>query len=153
MKGIYLMLGGNLGDVAVTFREAMALLSEKKIIVLRVSESYRTPAWPDASQPEYLNQAIEVSWEGTPEDLLANIQEVETALGRVRSVRNANRTLDLDIVLWGNAVIHSPALVVPHPRMHERLFVLNPMCDLAPELIHPTLGKTMAQLREHLRSG
>lgn len=147
------MLGGNLGDVSATFNQAIALLNASSVRVLRCSSHYITPAWPDPSQPEYLNMAVEVEWDGTPDELLAITQSVEHELGRVRSVRNANRTLDIDIVLFGSKLLDTELLKVPHPRMHERLFVLDPLCDLAPDFIHPILGEKLEVLRLSLKNG
>lgn len=153
MNGVFLMLGGNLGDVATTFNQAVSLLNASSVKVLRCSKYFITPAWPDPSQPEYLNMAVEVEWDGTPDELLAITQSVEHELGRVRSVRNANRTLDIDIVLFGSKVLDTELLQVPHPRMHERLFVLDPLCDLAPDFIHPILGEKLEVLRFSLKNG
>lgn len=153
MNGIFLMLGGNLGEVAITFSRAVTMLSEANIQVLRSSALYRTKAWPDASQPDYLNQALEVSWNGSPEALLSITQSIETALGRVRSIRNANRTLDIDLVLWGDKVLKTELLEIPHPRMQERMFVLAPLCEIAPEFMHPKLQRTLTQLRDLLTIG
>ncbi len=153
MNGIYLMLGGNLGEVEATFRTAELLLEIDAVQILRRSNQYRTTAWPDPSQPDYLNQAIEVDWKKSPEELLLVCQSVEEKLGRVRTVRNANRTMDLDIVLWSNEVHHTPLLQIPHPRLQERLFVLEPLCDLAPAFIHPQLGLSLVTLLSKLKSG
>lgn len=153
MNGVFLMLGGNLGHVAATFSQAVALLNASSVKVLRCSSHFKTPAWPDASQPEYLNMAVEVDWEGAPEELLVITQRIESQLGRVRSVRNANRTLDIDIVLFGRDVLNTELLQVPHPRMHERLFVLDPLCEIAPEVIHPILGEKLEVLRRSLKNG
>ncbi|MGH6625697.1 MAG: 2-amino-4-hydroxy-6-hydroxymethyldihydropteridine diphosphokinase [Burkholderiaceae bacterium] len=131
----YIALGANLGDAASTLRQAMdAVHALPDTQVTRRSSLYRT-APVDASGPDYLNAVIEVATGLPAPVLLALLQQLEQGAGRERSYRNAPRTLDLDLLLYGSASIDSPALTVPHPRMTERAFVLVPLAEIAPQLV------------------
>ena len=131
----HVALGANLGDAAVTLRDALQRLNHTPgIRLLKASGLYRT-APVDASGPDYLNAVAEVSTTLTAPALLAALQAIETAHGRERPYRNAPRTLDLDLLRYGDARIDSPRLTVPHPRMMERAFVLVPLAEIAPHLV------------------
>lgn len=135
----YVALGANLGDAAQTVRDALAALNALAGTQLtKVSSLYRT-APVDSSGPDYVNAVAEVSTALTAPDLLRALQCIEAAAGRERPYRNAPRTLDLDLVLYGAASIDSPHLTVPHPRMWERAFVLVPLAEIAPALVLPSL--------------
>ena len=131
----YVALGANLGDAAAAVRQAMddihAMVGSR---VLRRSSLYRT-APVDSSGPDYVNAVVEISTVLTAPDLLAQLQHLEHGAGRQRPYRNAPRTLDLDLLLFGSGRIDSPQLVVPHPRMGTRAFVLVPLAEIAPELV------------------
>ena len=131
----YIALGANLGDAAETVLGAIASIGTlPNTAVTRRSSLYRT-APVDSSGPDYINAVVEVSTRlGAPE-LLSGLQDIEAAAGRERPYRNAPRTLDLDILLFGNERIDSPKLQVPHPRMDERAFVLIPLAEIAPHLV------------------
>lgn len=146
----YLALGSNLGDRALHLLEALARLSQlPETRLLRLSSVYETlPVGPP--QPLYLNQVAELETGLPPEALLAFILEIERALGRLRREKWGPRTLDLDLLLYGKLVLSSPSLTLPHPRLHERAFVLVPLCDLIPEAIHPVLGRSFRALLEGL---
>lgn len=131
----YVALGANLGDAAQTLRVAMqALDTAPGIRVLRASSLYRT-APIESSGPDYINAVAEVGTTLNAPDLLYAMQAIENAAGRERPYRNAPRTLDLDLLLYGNAHVASPTLTVPHPRMNERAFVLVPLAEVAPHLV------------------
>ena len=133
----YVALGANLGDAAATLRDALHRLDHTPgIRLVKASSLYRTA--PIASSgPDYLNAVAEVGTTLTAPALLAALQAIETAHGRERPYRNAPRTLDLDLLLYGSARIDSPTLTVPHPRMGERAFVLVPLSEVAPALVAP----------------
>jgi 2-amino-4-hydroxy-6-hydroxymethyldihydropteridine diphosphokinase len=131
----YLALGANLGDAAQTLRDALvALAAMPGTQLIQSSSLYRT-APVDSSGPDYINAVAEVSTWLTAPDLLRALQGIETAAGRERPYRNAPRTLDLDVLLYGAAAIDSPHLTVPHPRMWARAFVLVPLAEIAPERV------------------
>ncbi|RQO83250.1 2-amino-4-hydroxy-6-hydroxymethyldihydropteridine diphosphokinase [Acidovorax sp. FJL06] len=132
---VYVGLGANLGEREVALRKALAALGQcPGTRVLRVSPLYGS-APVDAGGPDYLNAVAEVATALTPEALLQALQAIEQSAGRERPYRNAPRTLDLDILWFGDQVIDTPALTVPHPRMAERAFVLRPLADLVHERV------------------
>jgi 2-amino-4-hydroxy-6-hydroxymethyldihydropteridine diphosphokinase len=128
-------LGANLGDRQATLRTALSAMGAlPDTRVQRVSSLYGS-APVEAGGPDYLNAVVQLSTSLAPQALLAQLQAIERAGGRERPYRNAPRTLDLDILLYGDQVIDTPNLMVPHPRLHERAFVLHPLAELAPELV------------------
>ena len=130
-------LGANLGDRTAALRTALAALAALPgTRLLRVSSLYRS-APVDAGGPDYLNAVAEIATQLPPHDLLAALQAIERAAGRERPYRNAPRTLDLDILLYGDLRLDSATLMLPHPRMHERAFVLLPLAELAPDRVLP----------------
>ncbi len=131
----YVGLGANLGEREAALRQALAALGQcPGTRVLRVSPLYGS-APVDAGGPDYLNAVAEVATTLAPEALLQALQAIEQSAGRERPYRNAPRTLDLDILWFGDQVIHTPTLTVPHPRMAERAFVLRPLADLVPDRV------------------
>ena len=154
MTTAYLALGSNLGDRAAHLHAAIALLDATAgIDVRRVSSFIETASvgGPEDA-PAFLNAVVHIETSLPPRQLLEACMAVEAAEGRVRTSRNAPRTLDVDVLLYGDATIDEPGLIVPHPRLHERAFVLVPLCELAPEHVHPTRGDTMRELRASLGS-
>jgi 2-amino-4-hydroxy-6-hydroxymethyldihydropteridine diphosphokinase len=147
----YVAMGANLGDAAQTLLQAMDRIGElPATAVARRSSLYRT-APVDSSGPDYINAVVEISTRLGALDLLAQLQAIETAAGRERPYRNAPRTLDLDLLLYGSARIDSPRLTVPHPRMNERAFVLVPLAEIAPQLVPPSLpGNLTSQVIERM---
>lgn len=132
---VYVGLGANLGDRGEALLQAlhaMAVLPQTQL--LAVSSLYSS-APVDATGPDYLNAVAAVQTQQSPQDFLQALQAIELAAGRERPYRNAPRTLDLDILLWGDAQLDTPALTVPHPRMHERAFVLRPLVQLDASLV------------------
>ena len=142
----YVGLGSNLGDRAAYLLLGLSALSRlPKTHLLRLSPVYETdPVGPP--QPPYLNMVAELETELSPKGLLAEMLRIEKALGRERRERWGPRTLDLDLLLYGDLVLEEEGLSVPHPRLHERAFVLVPLLDLLPEGRHPLLGQSFAEL-------
>ena len=142
---VYVALGSNLGDRAsflAAARDRLRAVGE----VVAVSPIYDTEAVTPEPQPRYFNQVVALRTDRDLRDLLAALQGIEGALGRRRGVRWAPRTIDLDILLDGSTVVSEPDLIVPHPRLVERAFVLIPLADLTPNLVHPVAGCTIAEL-------
>jgi 2-amino-4-hydroxy-6-hydroxymethyldihydropteridine diphosphokinase len=147
VRGVFLGLGSNLGDRAANIDQGLARLAEHpRIVVRRVSPLYETAPVGPVGPGDFLNGAAEIETQLEPEPLLGILLATEKLLGRVRTGRPGPRTLDLDLLLYGPEIIDRPGLVVPHPRLHERRFVLAPLADIAPEAIVPDRGRTVRQL-------
>ena len=130
----YIGLGANLGEPASVLREALLALAALPGSLLAATSSFYRTAPIDSSGPDYLNMVARLDTCLAPQMLLAELQRIEQAHGRERPYRNAPRTLDLDLLLYGDECITSPALTVPHPRLHERAFVVRPLVEIAPQL-------------------
>jgi len=147
VKIAYLALGSNIGDRLANIADARARLAASEIKILRESSIYETAPREILDQPYFLNQVIEVETDAMPRALLSKLKKIERAMGRKKIVAKGPRVIDLDIVLFGNFVVAVEGLEIPHPRMSERRFVLEPLAELAPDLRHPITKKT---IREHL---
>lgn len=143
----YIGLGSNLGDRHENLRAALKLLEGSgRVRVLKVSSFYETMPVGYTGQGKFINACAELETPLGPAELLALCLETEARLGRVRTIKWGPRTIDLDILLLGELVIDTPELKVPHPFMHDRDFVLVPLCEIAPEARHPVLGKTVKEM-------
>ena len=128
--------------------EALARFPAVGLKILKRSGWWRSAAWPDPNGPEYRNGVALVEANGPPEAVLASLLRLEAEMGRQRSARNAPRTLDLDLIAHGREVRDAPGLILPHPRAHQRLFVMGPLAEIAPAWRHPVLGNSAADLAE-----
>jgi len=170
----YIALGSNLasprGGPEQTLRLALDALASAGADIRAISVLYNTPAFPVGNGPDYVNAVAEVRAQGTPQQVLAQLHAVEQEMGRVRGKRWGTRTLDLDLIASGDSVVPDAAthaywrdlpldaqmtrtpeqLILPHPRMHERAFVLVPMADVAPSWVHPVLGLSVRQMLDAL---
>ncbi len=146
MKRVYLSLGSNVGEREQNLEKAITLLEEAGVHLLRRSHTYETEPQDVHDQPWFLNLVLEAETELFPKQLLARAQKIERELGRKRLRPKGPRTIDIDILLFGDAVIETDALTVPHPRMCERRFVLEPLAELAPELRHPVTRQTVRDM-------
>ncbi len=147
MSLAYIALGANLGDPAATVNAAFAALDQlPQSRLLAKSALYRTAPVGIADQPEFVNAAALIDTTLAPEALLDALLGIEQAFGRVRAERNGPRTLDLDILLYDDLTLATPRLTLPHPRLHLRAFVLQPLADLAPDLAIPGRGRLAAWL-------
>jgi 2-amino-4-hydroxy-6-hydroxymethyldihydropteridine diphosphokinase len=149
----YVALGGNLGDRAANFGNALREMGScPGLHVRRVSTYHETePSGGPVGQPPYLNAVAQVETDIGPDALLEALLAVESRLGRTRAERNAPRPIDLDLLLYGDVVVSDSRIVLPHPRMHERWFVLAPLAEIAPDTVHPTFRRTVQELLEELR--
>ena len=135
---VYLALGTNLGDRDANLARARELMLSKALI-LETSPIYITPPWGYEDQPDFLNQVLKVQTRMAPRRLLRFLKKVESKMGRIKTFRNGPRLIDIDILFYGQRVIEENDLCIPHPRLHERAFVLVPLNDIAPDFVHPVL--------------
>lgn len=147
-------LGSNLGDSRATLENALKTLNLMSGITVKSHSNWYKTAPIGPSQPDYLNGCALLEVELTPQELLTTLNTIEDQFGRVRQERWGPRTLDLDIILYGDLILETPELQIPHPRMTERAFVLVPLAEIAPEWIEPVSGQTISELLEKVdRSG
>jgi 2-amino-4-hydroxy-6-hydroxymethyldihydropteridine diphosphokinase len=144
---IYLALGSNLGDRVQNLKTAITALSPQMVLKAK-SNVYETLPWGYEDQPKFLNMALKAETYLRPEPLLKHLKRLEIALGRKASFQNGPRLIDIDILLYDDLVLDTSALTIPHPHMHERGFVLLPMMDIAPDLIHPITKKSVREMLE-----
>lgn len=152
---VYLSLGTNLGNKEENLRTAMTLIEEQVGTITSQSALYASAPWGFDSENTFLNNAISVETSLTPEKLLSTTQRIEHTLGRThKSVdgQYSDRLIDIDILLYDDVVMHTPSLTLPHPLMHRRLFVLEPLSEIAPTMIHPLLQKEIATLCNELKA-
>src|SRR5215211_1985697 len=142
---VFLALGTNLGDRLTNLKQAIVSLTPQ-LDVKAKSPVYETPPWGYEDQPKFLNQVIKANTYLDPEPLLKHLKRLELALGRQESFPNGPRLIDIDILFYDNIVLNKSSLVIPHPRLHERGFVLLPLMDLDPDLVHPVYQKSVREL-------
>jgi 2-amino-4-hydroxy-6-hydroxymethyldihydropteridine diphosphokinase len=147
-KQAYILLGSNLGNRSGFLKAAIKAIEKQCGIVLKKSSIYETEPWGVIQQPSYLNQVIEINTLLEPEQLLQVLLAIETQLGRIRTTRFAERTIDIDILFINDSIIESTTLTVPHPAMSQRRFVLLPLHEIAPELIHPITRLSITEMLE-----
>jgi 2-amino-4-hydroxy-6-hydroxymethyldihydropteridine diphosphokinase len=146
---VYLGLGSNLGDRKANLQAAVEAM-EPVARLLAASPIYETPPWGYLAQPDFLNQVIRVETDQSPSELLVYMKDLETRLGRTATVRYGPRTIDIDILFYDDLILDEPGLTIPHPRIQGRAFVLVPLADLAPDMIHPLEGKTISAMLEQV---
>lgn len=145
----YIALGSNMGDKELNLQQAIDKINlNKKTEVTKVSKFYVTDPVGVVEQDQFLNGAIAIKTLLTPDELITRLLEIETELKRVRTIKWGPRTIDLDVLLYDELITSSEEIVIPHPRMHERPFVLQPLNDIAPYVMHPILGRRVFQLLE-----
>ncbi|HET9403485.1 MAG TPA: 2-amino-4-hydroxy-6-hydroxymethyldihydropteridine diphosphokinase [Burkholderiales bacterium] len=150
----FVALGGNIGDPPAQIRSALRALAKlRETRLVRRSSLYRNPPVGHLDQPEFVNAVAQIETRIGPRELLGHLLEIERKHGRERGYPNAPRTLDLDILLYGGQVVHEPGLVIPHPRMPERAFVLVPLAEIAPDIEVPGRGRVAGLLRNVDASG
>lgn len=147
----YLLLGGNLGDREENLKRAIELLNEKIGKLTAVSSLYETAAWGKTDQPAFLNQAVALQTNLSALEVLDHALTIEQELGRVRKDKWGERLIDIDLILFGDEIINVPdKLQVPHPHMQHRKFVMEPLAEIAPDVIHPILGETILAMSRNI---
>ena len=149
LKTVYLSLGSNLGDRAANLRAAIDRLAAVGKVAA-VSSFYETEPVEFTEQPWFLNCVVKLETEKMPQQLLAALLDIEVQMGRRRDRKKGPRTIDLDILLFGSSAVQAKGLTIPHPAMHERRFVLEPLAEIAPEVRHPIFKRTIRELRDAL---
>lgn len=142
---VYLALGSNMGIRLANLKNAINNLTPQ-MAVKEKSHVYETPPWGFKEQPPFLNQVVKVETYLQPEALIQHLKRLESVMGRVPNFKNGPRVIDIDILFFDDLVLDSPTVQIPHPRLHERAFVLTPLADLAPALVHPVLNKSVSML-------
>jgi 2-amino-4-hydroxy-6-hydroxymethyldihydropteridine diphosphokinase len=151
-KVVYLSLGSNIGDRAANLKSAIERLGELGSVEA-VSSFYETEPVEFTAQPWFLNCAVKLDTEKMPKQLLASILDLEQSMGRRRIQKKGPRIIDIDILLFGSSIIQTKGLTIPHPSMLERRFVLEPLAEIAPDVRHPRLKRTIRELRDQLQPG
>ena len=149
---VYLSLGSNLGNRSANLKEAISSLAPQ-MEVKKKSHVYETPPWGYTEQEKFLNQALMAKTYLDPEPLLKHLKRLEVALGRKASFRYGPRLIDIDIIFYDDIVLETPSLTIPHPQLPERGFVLLPMMDIAPDLIHPVNKKSIREMMAVCNAG
>lgn len=150
MINVFLLLGSNLGDRNAFMQQAIAHIETDIATVLQASDVYETQSWGKANAPDYLNQVLLLQTDLPAQTVLQKILAIELLLGRRREEKWGSRTIDIDILFYGDAVIDEPNLKVPHPEMHRRRFTLEPLAQIAPDFVHPLLKKNILALKNEL---
>ncbi len=149
---VYLSLGSNVGDREAQLRDAENRLAQLGRLIA-VSSFYETEPVEFTRQPWFLNCAVAIETSSTPEDLMASILRIEEEMGRRRLQNKGPRSIDIDILLFADAIVQSSELTIPHPAMHQRRFVLEPLAEIAPQALHPMSKKTIRELLDELPDG
>ena len=142
---VYLALGSNVGNRLANLKAAIASLPPQMEVKAK-SKVYETPPWGYENQEKFLNQVLKVDTYVEPEPLLKHLKRLEVALGRQASFQNGPRLIDIDILFYDELVLETPRVVIPHPRLHERGFVLMPLMDIAPDFVHPVRKQTVREM-------
>jgi 2-amino-4-hydroxy-6-hydroxymethyldihydropteridine diphosphokinase len=147
LQTVYLLLGSNLGNRQEILEKAIDLIQKNVGVIISQSKNYETKAWGKTDQPDFLNIAIEIETNLMPLEVLEKTQAIENQLGRVRLEKWGARLIDIDIIFYGQEIIDiSHRLHIPHPLVQERVFALEPLAEIAPNFVHPVLGKTLNEL-------
>ncbi len=146
MNTVYLIIGGNLGDRIKNLQEAILRIEAGVGLISQKSAIFETAAWGFTEQPDFLNQVIEVPTPMSAPEVLQAVLGIELEMGRIRITKLGPRNIDIDLLFYNDEVISSPNLQIPHPDLHNRRFVLVPLAELAPHLIHPVLNKSIIEL-------
>jgi 2-amino-4-hydroxy-6-hydroxymethyldihydropteridine diphosphokinase len=146
MNDVYLLLGSNLGNREMFLQQAAHEIEKAIAPIAKRSTVHQTPAWGKTDEPDYLNQALLLKTDMPAAEILQTILAIELLLGRERIEKWGSRTIDIDILLYGDEIISQPGLIVPHPQLHKRKFAMEPLIEIAPKLVHPIFNRTIADL-------
>jgi 2-amino-4-hydroxy-6-hydroxymethyldihydropteridine diphosphokinase len=146
MNRLFLITGGNIGDRKTNLETAAALIQKQIGKIMRLSAIYETEAWGITNQPAFYNQVLEIETLLSAREVLDLILKIEEQMGRKRSIKNAARNIDIDILFFNNEIINEHNLTIPHPEIINRRFVLLPLLELEPQKIHPVLNKSIQEL-------
>lgn len=146
MSTVYIGIGSNLGDRHRNCLRAIELLRQNSLVVTKQSSMYETEPWGVTDQPAFVNMAVEVVTDLAPVRLLELIKKIEKDMGRQDTIKWGPRLIDLDVLLYDDLILKTDSLTIPHPLMHEREFVLGPLSEIAGDLIHPVLKKSIGEL-------
>lgn len=153
VETVYIALGANLGDRERNLRNAYEYMGvSEDIHPLKISRFYETAPFGGPPQPMFLNAALELQTSLTPHQLLEKLQHIELRMGRIRKEKWGPRIIDIDILLFGDRIVEDDQLKIPHPLMHERIFVLEPLVEIAPDMVHPILKKTILQIYQEFKT-
>ena len=151
MINVFLLLGSNLGNRHSFLNEAIRHIETEIAPVLKRSSVYETQSWGKTDAPDYLNQVVLLQTDLSAHAVLEKILSIELILGRRREEKWGSRTIDIDILFYGDDIINEPALIIPHPELHNRQFTLAPLAEIAPDLVHPLLNKNILRLKSELK--
>jgi 2-amino-4-hydroxy-6-hydroxymethyldihydropteridine diphosphokinase len=151
MINVFLLLGSNLGDRRHFLQLAIEYIEKDIAPVVKASSIYETQSWGKTDEPDYFNQVISLQTNLPAKNLLEKILYIENTLGRMRKEKWGSRKIDIDILFYGDAVINEENLQIPHPELHKRRFTLEPLAEIAPDLMHPLLNKSVLQLKSELK--
>lgn len=152
MPKVYIGIGSNIGNREENCQKALELIIKSGIKVKKCSSMIETEPWGVKEQPRFINMAIEIETELNPEELLGLLKKIEGTLGRRQTTRWGPREIDLDILLYDDMILKTPELEIPHPLLHKREFVLQPLAEIAPDKIHPVFKKSVKELLLNLQS-
>jgi 2-amino-4-hydroxy-6-hydroxymethyldihydropteridine diphosphokinase len=153
MNTAVILLGSNKGDMLLNLENAKKHVSDAAGKIFEVSSIYRTDPWGNKDQADFLNQIIVVSTTLNARELIKTLLEIEAQMGRERKVKWEPRLIDLDIIYFNDDIIQEPNLTIPHKHLHERRFVLQPLAEILPDMVHPVFGKNNKELLEALTDG
>lgn len=151
MNTVFLLLGSNLGNRQNFLQEAIKLISLQIAPVIKTSSIYETQSWGKTDAPDYLNQVVVLETDIPALELLRRILSIELVLGRKREEEWGSRTIDIDILFYGAEIINTEELQVPHPELHKRRFTLEPLAEIAPDLVHPVINKAILLIKNELK--
>ncbi|MDI1472334.1 2-amino-4-hydroxy-6-hydroxymethyldihydropteridine diphosphokinase [Thermodesulfovibrio sp. 1176] len=150
MNRVYLSIGSNIGNREENLKKAIEELKNYGLVISKISSIYNTSPWGFTEQEDFLNMALEVYTTLEPLELLKCIKKIEKNLGRTDTIKYGPRIIDIDIIFYNDLILKSKELIIPHPLMHERYFVLKPLSEIAPDFVHPEIGLTVQKLLEKL---